>query len=314
MVNIKKLILTASKDTVFLSAVIVYSLLMVFFANYLNKVMSVKQFLVSGNISMLGDEVFTSLNRKINATSSVKKDNVVYFKLKVYMSETLSQIALQRSLRLDTIISANRLTELKTLKDNQTLVVPDRDGLVYVAKKGDTIFKVAKIYGIDEEILRNINDLKSDKLYKGQYVFIPKARFKDSVINSYKKDFLMFPVAGVVKNFFGEITNKITKLSQPNDGLDILSTEGSDVYASAYGIVAGGGLHSTYGYYLILSHKNDMQTFYGYLDSINFKKGDIIKQGDVIAKVGKSGISGGNVLRFAVFSKDKAVNPLIYLR
>ena len=82
-----------------------------------------------------------------------------------------------------------------------------------------------------------------------------------------------------------------------------------------YGNPDGGG----FGNYIVIEHSNGVYTYYGHLstNSIKVRKGDKVKQGQLIAKMGNSGSSTGTHLHFEirVGSQDSsnAVNPLTYV-
>ena len=58
-----------------------------------------------------------------------------------------------------------------------------------------------------------------------------------------------------------------------------------------------------------MEHSQDVDTLYGHLGEILVKQGDIISQGQVIGKVGKTGMVSGPLLYFEVREKGKAINP-----
>ncbi len=82
-----------------------------------------------------------------------------------------------------------------------------------------------------------------------------------------------------------------------------------------YGNPDGGG----FGNYIVIEHSNGVYTYYGHLstNSIKVRKGDKVKQGQLIAKMGNSGSSTGTHLHFEirVGSQDSsnAVDPLTYV-
>jgi len=68
-----------------------------------------------------------------------------------------------------------------------------------------------------------------------------------------------------------------------------------------------------YGKLVRIAHKEGLETRYGHLGEITVGQGDQISQGDVIGRVGKSGVSTGYHLHFEIRRKGKPVNPLSYL-
>ena len=97
-------------------------------------------------------------------------------------------------------------------------------------------------------------------------------------------------------------------------GIDIASKKGSEIYAAADGVVSFAGVNGAYGNCVIISHPDGKtKTLYAHNSSNLVKKGDTVKEGQVIAKVGSTGRSTGNHLHFSVLVNGKQVNPEKYL-
>ena len=67
-----------------------------------------------------------------------------------------------------------------------------------------------------------------------------------------------------------------------------------------------------YGNLVVISHGNNIETYYGHCSKIYVKKGQTVSSGDVIAAVGSTGRSTGNHLHFELYYKGKIVNPEEY--
>ncbi|SJT61603.1 Stage II sporulation protein Q [Clostridioides difficile] len=63
-----------------------------------------------------------------------------------------------------------------------------------------------------------------------------------------------------------------------------------------------------------IKHEDGLETLYGHLSSINVKKGQEIKKGDVIGAVGSTGRSTGPHLHFELRSKGTPINPELYIK
>lgn len=98
-------------------------------------------------------------------------------------------------------------------------------------------------------------------------------------------------------------------------GLDIAADRGTPIHAAAAGTVTvsqygyGGG----YGNYIIISHGNGVQTLYGHCSELCVSQGEYVSQGQLIAKVGSTGISTGNHLHFEVRVNGVAQDPQNYV-
>ena len=75
-------------------------------------------------------------------------------------------------------------------------------------------------------------------------------------------------------------------------------------------VVSSGWYNSVYGNVIIINHGNNIQTFYAHLDKTLVKKGQDVKAGDVIGKMGSTGLSTGPHLHFEIRINGEHVDPL----
>lgn len=104
---------------------------------------------------------------------------------------------------------------------------------------------------------------------------------------------------------------------ETHTGIDIPAPHGTAIKAAAAGTIVLAGVNSTYGNCVIISHGKNIWTLYGHCSSLIAKKGQAVKAGESIAKVGSTGNSTGNHLHFEVRkganSSKNAVNPKGYV-
>ena len=97
-------------------------------------------------------------------------------------------------------------------------------------------------------------------------------------------------------------------------GIDFAVPVGTNIYASAPGTVTYSGWNSGgYGYLVIISHGNGVQTYYGHNSSLTCSVGQTVSAGDVIAKSGNTGRSTGPHCHFEIRVNGVTYNPEIYL-
>ncbi len=68
-----------------------------------------------------------------------------------------------------------------------------------------------------------------------------------------------------------------------------------------------------YGNLVVISHGNNIETYYGHCSKIYVKKGQTVSSGDVIAAVGSTGLSTGNHLHFEIRKNGNQINPQKYV-
>ncbi|MBR3767386.1 MAG: peptidoglycan DD-metalloendopeptidase family protein [Clostridia bacterium] len=90
---------------------------------------------------------------------------------------------------------------------------------------------------------------------------------------------------------------------------------GKTIIAVAQGTVIVAGVHSSYGYYVIIDHGNSLQTLYAHClaDSLMVVPGQVVVAGQPIARVGSTGYSTGPHLHFEVRVNGNRVSPRPYL-
>ena len=104
-----------------------------------------------------------------------------------------------------------------------------------------------------------------------------------------------------------------TKKNAQHIGIDIAADTGDPILAAASGIVTSSGYMSGYGYAVVIDHQNGFKTLYGHASKLLVEKGEKVKKGQVIAKVGSTGRSTGPHLHFELQVNNKAVDPTKYM-
>jgi len=118
---------------------------------------------------------------------------------------------------------------------------------------------------------------------------------------------------GVVTSTFGYRRHPITGRHSMHMGIDIAAQPGSDIVAMADGLVIFSGQKSGYGNVVEIRHANGLETRYGHNQRNLVKEGDLIRKGQVIAKLGSTGRSTGPHVHFEVRRNGEAVDPMRYL-
>ena len=131
-----------------------------------------------------------------------------------------------------------------------------------------------------------------------------------SVGTGYKDAGISFakPVSATITSRFG------ARWGRNHKGIDFGVPVGTSIKAAAAGTVTYAGWNSGgYGYLVIISHGNGVQTYYGHCSSIITHVGAQVNDGDLIAKSGNTGRSTGPHLHFEIRINDVAYNPELYL-
>jgi len=117
------------------------------------------------------------------------------------------------------------------------------------------------------------------------------------------------PSSGNITSGFGYRTHPTRRRREFHTGIDIGARHGSDIVAAASGTVILSGWHGGYGNTVIIDHGGGLHTLYGHNSRNLVSVGDSVSQGQVIARIGSTGVSTGPHLHFEVRNNGQAENP-----
>lgn len=121
------------------------------------------------------------------------------------------------------------------------------------------------------------------------------------------------PSSSRVTSDFGGRSSPTEGASSNHQGIDIGAATGTDITAAAQGEV----IISTYSYsagnYIMINHGGGVYTVYMHCSQLLVSVGDTVSQGQVIAKVGSSGVCTGPHLHFGIRVNGSYVNPTAYV-
>lgn len=247
-----------------------------------------------------------------------RRDIVAYT---VQLGDTISYIAENFGISINTILWENKLTAYTIIRPGQQLSLLPTSGITYKVAKGDTLDKIGKKYKIDIEKIIDYNRLASmNDIAVGEKLIIPggapisiaPSYSLRSLVTSAKKS-----ITGSGKYLWPAVCRRITQyFTWRHKGIDIACPYGSTVIASDGGTVikSAGGWNGGYGLMVVVDHGNGNQTLYGHLSKLYVKTGDTIKAGQVIGAMGSSGRSTGSHVHFEVRSAGWKRNPFSYVR
>ena len=115
---------------------------------------------------------------------------------------------------------------------------------------------------------------------------------------------LLFPLIGsaFTSSGFGWRQHPVLGGLMLHAGRDLAAPQGTPVVAALGGTVRSAGLAGGYGVAVELDHQQPQRqrTLYGHLSELYVKAGDSVQQGEVIGRVGSTGLSTGPHLHFEV--------------
>lgn len=198
------------------------------------------------------------------------------------------------------------------------------DGVFHVVEPGQTLWRIARAYGVPLEALARVNGISDPaRLPAGRALFVPGARVPLEV-PPYPA-----PVAGRPRR---ETPPSAVRFAWPLDGGEILScygdprgrrrhggvdlrgTSGAPVRASRDGVVVfSGSSGNGYGRLVVVDHGDGFQTLYAHNARELVEPGFRVRAGDPIALVGRTGNATTDHLHFEIRKNHAPVDPLPYL-
>lgn len=116
------------------------------------------------------------------------------------------------------------------------------------------------------------------------------------------------PTSGELTLGFGDKLYINGSYAGSHFGLDWANAEGTDIYASNHGIVTLSADTPSYGKTIVIDHGHNVFTMYLHLSELVAHEGQMVQKGDLIGKMGATGIATGSHLHFTHFIGDIIVD------
>jgi len=255
-------------------------------------------------------DLFKELERAYIATHEVGNNESLYMIAKKYGSDVF------------TIRSSNSL-DLDTVKPGDILKIPNHKGTLYEVKEPENLQTIQKSFSIGRRLgdayrqtILLMNDFplpdmaSKDFAFRiGSLLFLPEA---------WKPSGLPIPVTNFrLTSRYGIRKHPVSGVVKMHRGLDLAKPYGSPVVSSREGVVTYAGWMGGYGNLIEIRHvlkgKNGpkaLRTRYGHLSKILVHEGQRVSSGQLIGRVGSTGISTGPHLHFEVREESgKTSNP-----
>ncbi len=139
-----------------------------------------------------------------------------------------------------------------------------------------------------------------------------KTQFLDEVGQQLKALLLKTPLDGAhVTSSFGMRLHPLLGYTRLHPGIDFGAPTGTPVFAAGDGVVEEARWAGGYGHWLKLRHAGGWETGYGHLSRYakGVRPGMRVKQGQVVAYVGSTGLSTGPHLHYEIMKAGRKIDP-----
>ncbi|MDH5580496.1 MAG: M23 family metallopeptidase [Bdellovibrionales bacterium] len=133
---------------------------------------------------------------------------------------------------------------------------------------------------------------------------------KDSYLKSLPS---LLPTKGWITSYYGPRKSHYSGRIKMHEGIDIGARVGRKVVSPADGVVTFSGKKPGFGYFVQIDHGYGIETIFAHNSKLDVTKGDQIKRGQTIARVGSTGYSTGPHLHYEVRVNGTPVDPLYFI-
>jgi murein DD-endopeptidase MepM/ murein hydrolase activator NlpD len=219
----------------------------------------------------------------------------------IHEGDTLATMANYYDVSVEAIAYANALTDARSLRMGQSLVIPPAEGALYTMKEGDTVDSIASGFKVDPSVIMTFNRcyFEPEHCAVGQKVFVrgaklpalvePERPVRDvfaaapQVAQQPRNGRLAWPVGGVVTQYFW----------WGHTGVDIAAPYGTGLAASDDGVVTATGWVAVGGLRVCVQHAGDLTVCFYHTSAVSVSVGQQVARGQIIAAIGLSGVTTG---------------------
>ena len=243
-----------------------------------------------------------------------KEDSNVYaIELENKIDLLIENKDIQKELSLEIEKLQNEINSMVECKNNNTQVEVVTVSFVQTST-------VSKEY-IEKTELENLAKKKIELESKLQDYMIESVKLEKQIEEEKKEELSLnnteylkgiWPVKSYkeISSPFGQRIHPITGKQSFHKGIDIPAPQDTDILSCDEGIISFSGVMNGQGNVIKIKHFDGKETLYAHNNSNVVEEGDVVKAGQVIAKVGTTGNSTGNHLHFETIINNENINPI----
>ena len=221
------------------------------------------------------------------------------------------------------------LEDLDLDNDNAFYISPPKlderaSNFRFISSLDNELSNLEKVFDkLDLELKDNrIQKVKNLMTTEPDYVedaekFLIAFRQRLDLLAIYKNALEFIPLKPPMEHYYvtskyGNRKHPVTKKWRFHHGIDLAGTWQENIRVSADGVVTFAGYHGSFGKVIRIRHNYGIRTTYGHLSKILVKKGQIVSEGQIVGKMGKTGRVDGAHLHYEISVNGKSKDPAIY--
>jgi Membrane proteins related to metalloendopeptidases len=184
----------------------------------------------------------------------------------------------------------------------------------------ENVFKSIKVELKNEDLVSVSSIIKDNKsIDPNSDNFFRTLKTRLNLLAIYKDALQDIPLKPPMDHYYvsspyGPRKHPVTGKYRMHHGIDLAGTWQENISVSADGIVVFAGYHGSFGKVVRIKHNYGIMTTYGHLAKISVRSGDLVNEGQVIGKMGRTGKVKGAHLHYEISVNGKSQNPATYIK
>ncbi len=198
--------------------------------------------------------------------------------------------------------------------------------LRFIASVDNELAQMEKVFDLINVKLNNKDLVSLKSISKKNNIIDPDSneffrslKIRINLLSIYKDALQNIPLKPPMVHYYvsspyGPRKHPVTGKYRMHHGIDLAGTWQENVSVSADGTVVFAGYHGSFGKVIRIKHNYGIMTTYGHLAKINVRRGDLVSEGQVIGKMGRTGKVKGAHLHYEISVNGKSQNPATYIK
>ena len=212
----------------------------------------------------------------------------------------------------DTLATLNGISDASVSMKGREIIVPSVRG-VFVAEKPRNSIEIllSREFASECKEGSRVFEIHGRRLF-----FLEGKRFTSTQRAFFLDVSFHLPLdKKIVSSDYGYRVSPVYGRWKFHKGVDFAAPEGDDVYAAKRGEVKFLAQNdAVFGNYIIISHSGGLTSVYAHLSKILVEEGQPVSGGQIVGKVGQTGMATGPHLHFEIRKDGEAENPMQFLK